>query len=102
MPKVTLSNPRKKGRFVSVDGGSVHIPAGESRDMELTDEQIEAEKKAGLTVESKSEPEPETGEGDRFDDMSEEELRDYIETETGDKPHWKASPDTLREKARAI
>lgn len=116
MPKVTLHNPRKAGRLVFVEGGSVHIPPGKSADVELTDAQIETEKKAGLEVEGASKskslvgekgsevfnPEQETDEGDKFDAMNDDELREYIEAETGDKPHWNAKEETLREKARSL
>lgn len=109
MPTVTVKNPRKAYRTIfPVSGGKAVVPPGGMADVDLTDAEIETEKAAGLSVgDAPAKPAPTptpelSEESDKFSDMTEQELRDYIETETGDKPHWKASIDTLREKARAI
>ena len=48
------------------------------------------------------EPEPDTEEDPNVNDMDDDELRAYIERETGDKPHWNAKRETLLEKANAL
>ena len=89
----TFRNNRKAPDGRRVGGRLVWVQPGEEIDL---DNPPESKKRDDV------EPESASSEGDRFDNMSEDELRDYIEAETGDKPHWNAKPETLREKAREI
>lgn len=84
----TFTNTRKAPDGRIINGKLVWVQPGET---------IELDNYA--SPEPEAEPVQET---DKFDTMDEDALRAYLEEKTGDKPHWKASVETLREKARAL
>ena len=101
MPKFTVTNPRKSARTIFTASGQVKIMPGYSANVELTDAQAESEAIAGMTVNKIDAPEGKP-EADKFDAMSDDDLREFIEAETGEKPHWKAKRKTLLSAARGV
>ena len=81
----------------NADGKLVWVKPGETVDLGAVKAKPRTEK-----VEEAPEPEPGPENTDAFDDMTDAELREYIEQETGEKPHWKAKRETLIEQARSL
>lgn len=114
MPTYTITNPTRAPRTILLTGASHTVLAGESKEIDLPDNIAEDERTAGMTVEkdgkAKSEPETEVeaetddsdaeAEGDRFDNMTDDELRDFIEDATGERPHPRTGRPKLLAAAR--
>ena len=113
MPLYTVTNPTRAPRTIILAGAGYAIaPGATSQPLELPDNIAADERAAGMTVEAvgeaKSAPEPEAdasepdAEGDKFDAMTDEALRDFVEDATGDRPHHRAGREKLLTLARAV
>lgn len=117
MPLYTIANPTRAPRTIILAGAGYAIaPGATSQPLELPDNIAADERAAGMAVEAvgeaKAAPEPEAvepddlsepkAEGDKFDAMTDEELRDFVEDATGDRPHHRAGREKLLTLARAV
>ena len=106
MPSYLVTNPTKAQRTILLSGASHVLAPGESKPIELPDNIAEDERTAGMEVSAVEAPsgdasEPE-GEGDNFDAMTEDELRDFIEDNTGERPHPRTGRAKLLAAAREV
>lgn len=105
MAKITNTSKAKQGLRLA-SGKVVWIDPGESKDIDYNGKLPSALKSdGGKKVVEKAEDEPasdESEEGDRFSDMTDDELRAFIEEETGDEPHHRTGRPKLLEMARKV
>lgn len=111
MPAYIVKNPTRAPRTILLGTASHTILGGESKEIDLPDNIAEDERTAGMEVTgknapkeaSKEEPKPDEGEGeDRFENMTDDELRDFIEDNTGERPHPRTGRAKLLAAAREI
>ena len=86
----------------NADGKLVWVKPGETVDLGAVKAKPKKDYLVGENGPEIVAPEPEPDNADAFDDMSDADLREYIEQETGEKPHWKAKRETLLEQARSL
>lgn len=108
MPAYIVKNPTRAPRTILLTGASHTLAPGEEKEIVLPDNIAEDERTAGMEVtggkESKGEASQQNaGDGeDRFSDLSDDELRDFIEDNTGDRPHPRTGRAKLLAAAREI
>lgn len=103
MPAYVVTNPTKAPRVILLSGATHVLAPGASEPIDLPDNIAEDERTAGMEVAggkiTKDAPE---GNGDNFDAMTDDELRDIIEDKTGDRPHPRTGREKLLAAARAV
>lgn len=113
MPAYIVKNPTRAPRTILLTGASYTLAPGEEKEIDLPDNIAADERTAGMEVTGKNapkeapkeapkaEPKPDEGE-DRFEGMEDDELRDFIEDNTGDRPHPRTGRAKLLAAAREI
>lgn len=99
-----ITNNSKAKQGLRVGKGLVWFNPGETKSLDFNGKLPSAFKSEGRQA-AKAEPKPEPvveTEQDEFDVSSDEELRDFIEEKTSDRPHHKTGRSKLLEMARAI
>ena len=109
MPAYIVKNSTRAPRTILLTGASHTLAPSEEKEIDLPDNIAEDERTAGMEVTGgeaakespKEEPKPDEGE-DRFEGMEDDELRDFIEDNTRDRPHPRTGRAKLLAAAREI
>lgn len=103
MPTYLVKNPTKAPRVILLGGAGHLVLPGQEKPLDLPEGIAADERKAGMEVSAVEAPKSEESEGDdRFDNMTDDELRDFIEDNTSERPHPRTGRAKLLAAAREI
>lgn len=103
MPTYLVKNPTKAPRVILLGGAGHLVLPGQEKPIDLPEGIAADERKAGMEVSAVEAPKGGESEGDdRFDNMADDELRDFIEENTSERPHPRTGRAKLLAAAREI
>lgn len=103
MPTYLVKNPTKAPRVILLGGAGHLVLPGQEKPIDLPEGIAADERKAGMEVSAVEAPKGvESDSDDRFDNMTDDELRDFIEDNTSERPHPRTGRAKLLAAAREI
>lgn len=104
MPTYLVKNPTKAPRVILLGGAGHLVLPGQEKPIDLPDNIADDERTAGMDVSAVEAPSQRNAgdEEDRFSDLTDDELRDFIEDNTSERPHPRTGRAKLLAAAREI